>query len=190
MCRPSIFLRSIFSFAVLLALFSVSLSACTGERGAEEKEETPETTDGSEAVRSDTAGNISDVGAADVAQLGIAQQEPYGKFLADAEGRALYLFTADTQGESSACYDACAEAWPPLLTTGEPTAVAPAVDTSMIGTIERRDGVRQVTYNGWPLYYYSKDEGAGKATGQDIHSFGGEWYLVSPQGTQIEAESQ
>ena len=122
-------------------------------------------------------------------QVGVAQEEPYATFLADVDGRPLYLFTADTQGQSSACYDECATAWPPLLTTSDPRAAAPAVEASMLGTVERRDGSMQVTYNGWPLYYYQQDPGSGEVTGQDVHSFGGEWYLVSPEGATIEAES-
>lgn len=40
----------------------------------------------------------------------------------------------------------------------------------------------QVSYGGWPLYNYVKDQGPGQTTGQDIEGFGGEWYLVSPSG--------
>lgn len=121
-------------------------------------------------------------------RLDVTEQEPYGAYLTDAEGRALYLFTADTQGQSSACYDDCATAWPPLTAETAPSAAAPSLDASLIGTIERRDGSAQVTYNGWPLYYYQQDQGAGQVTGQDVHSFGGEWYLVSPEGTEVHAE--
>ena len=46
----------------------------------------------------------------------------------------------------------------------------------------------QVTYNGWPLYYFVKDKQAGEATGQDVKGFGGEWYLVKPQGTKLESK--
>ena len=126
-------------------------------------------------------------GAANVA---VEQSDKHGAYLADADGRALYMFTADKQGADGAqaasnCYDACAEAWPPLLTDGEPQA-AEQVDASMLGTIERQGGAMQVTYNGWPLYYYVRDQGPGEATGQDVHGFGGEWYLVAPSGEKVE----
>lgn len=167
-------------FSVPLVLVTLLLvSACADEEPAE-----PETgaDEPIEAVEPEPA-------AMEGARVGVAQEEPYGTFLADVDGRPLYLFTADTQGQSSACYDACATAWPPLLTTGDPRAAAPAVEASMLGTVERRDGAMQVTYNGWPLYYYQQDPGSGEVTGQDVHSFGGEWYLVSPEGATIEAES-
>lgn len=120
------------------------------------------------------------------AQLDVAQQDLYGDYLVDGEGRTLYMFTADTQGESSACYDDCAQAWPPLLTSGDPAAEAPGLNEDMLGTIERRDGSMQVTYNGWPLYYFQQDTGPGQVAGQDVAGSGGEWYLVSPEGERIE----
>ena len=165
---------------LLFAALMIIVAACAeGEQVEEEIQTPPETM---EAAPPDTAGGT--------AQVGTADQEPYGEFLADADGRTLYMFTADTQGESSACYDACAEAWPPLLVSGEPSAASAAVDEGMLGTLERRDGSMQVTYNGWPLYYFQRDQGPGSVEGQDVHGFDGEWYLVSPDGTQIEAESE
>jgi len=37
-----------------------------------------------------------------------------GKALVAANGRTLYLFTAD-EGRKSACYGKCASVWPPLI---------------------------------------------------------------------------
>jgi predicted lipoprotein with Yx(FWY)xxD motif len=53
----------------------------------------------------------------------------------------------------------------------------------MLGTISLPDGTTQVTYNGWPLYYYIDDAAAGDANGQGV---GGVWFLVSPTGEMIE----
>ena len=44
-----------------------------------------------------------------------------GTFLVDGKGMTLYLYTKDTPNTSN-CYDKCATAWPPLLTTGAPVA--------------------------------------------------------------------
>ena len=41
-----------------------------------------------------------------------------GTFLVDGKGRTLYLFEQD-KTKKSTCYDACATAWPPLLTSGK-----------------------------------------------------------------------
>jgi predicted lipoprotein with Yx(FWY)xxD motif len=96
----------------------------------------------------------------------------------------LYDFHKD-KGGKSACYDACAAAWPPLLTEGNPQAQGPA-DRSMLGTTKRKDGTLQVTYNGWPLYTYVADQKPGEANGNDIDQFGAEWYALMPNGQEPE----
>ena len=120
------------------------------------------------------------------ASIEVAKAEPFGEYLTDAEGRALYMFEADSKGKTT-CYTDCAEAWPPLLTAGDPE-VGEKLDDTKAGTIERKDGKRQVTYGGWPLYYFVKDKGPGTTAGQDVHGFGAGWYLVSPEGEKIEKE--
>jgi predicted lipoprotein with Yx(FWY)xxD motif len=106
-----------------------------------------------------------------------------GTYLTDGTGRTLYLWVADKSGPST-CYDACAHAWPPLLTTGAPTAGS-GVDASKLGTTDRKDGAKQVTYNGNPLYYYFGDSAAGDTTGQGSDGFGAKWWVVTPSGTAI-----
>jgi len=103
-----------------------------------------------------------------------------GSFLVDDKGMTLYLFTKDTPN-TTVCYEKCAVAWPPLLTTGAPVA-GEGVDASLFGTTTRTDGAVQVTYNGWPLYYYEKDKAPGDVTGQDV---GGVWYVISAEGDQV-----
>jgi len=61
-----------------------------------------------------------------------------GTFLTDSASRTLYLWVTDKAGPSK-CYDACAQAWPPLLTHGAPTAGS-GVDASKLGTAMRPDG--------------------------------------------------
>lgn len=117
-------------------------------------------------------------------QLTLQESDTYGAYIARADGRPLYLFTADQQGEASACYDACADAWPPV--TGDAAAEA-GLDASLIGTITREDGSLQATYNGWPLYEFARDSGT-EPTGQDIEGFGGEWYLINAEGEEVHTE--
>jgi predicted lipoprotein with Yx(FWY)xxD motif len=123
---------------------------------------------------------------AEGAEVEVSEKEPFGKYLTDTEGMSLYLFEADGKLNST-CNDACAQAWPPLLTEGEPTA-GQGVDKGMLATFQRTDGSTQVAYNGRPLYYFSRDENAGDAKGQDIKGFGAEWYLISPTGEKVEEE--
>ena len=114
------------------------------------------------------------------AAVDLGQNDTLGSFLVDDKGLTLYLFTKDTPNTSN-CYDNCATAWSPLLTIGDPVA-GEGVDASKLGTTTRTDGSVQVTYNGWPLYYYEEDKAAGDVTGQDV---GGVWYVVSAAGEQV-----
>jgi predicted lipoprotein with Yx(FWY)xxD motif len=109
-----------------------------------------------------------------------------GKILVDGKGRTLYLFEAD-KGSSSTCDGACASAWPPLTTTGKPTAGS-GVSASKLGTTKRADGTTEVTYNGHPLYTYSGDTASGQTTGQGSRAFGAEWYVLSAAGNTVERE--
>ncbi|MBV8216951.1 MAG: hypothetical protein JO325_00690 [Solirubrobacterales bacterium] len=106
-----------------------------------------------------------------------------GTYLVGPDGRALYLWVADTGGKSS-CSGACAGAWPPLVTKGAPTA-GPGVAASDLGTTKRSDGTEEVTYKGHPLYYFVADKSAGSTSGQGSDSFGAKWWLVAPSGTAI-----
>ena len=80
--------------------------------------------------------------------VNLGKNDTLGSFLVDDKGMTLYLFTKDTPN-TTVCYDKCATAWPPLLTTGSPVA-GEGVDASKLGTTNRTDGTVQVTYNGWP----------------------------------------
>lgn len=120
------------------------------------------------------------------AEVQVEQKDPFGRYLTDADGRALDMFTADSRNRTK-CYEACADAWPPLVTQGEPEEGEEA-DAAKLGTIERKNGEMQVTYNGWPLYYFVKDRGAGTTAGQDVHGFGGEWYLLDAEGDKVQSE--
>ena len=107
-----------------------------------------------------------------------------GKVLVDAQGRTLYLFEAD-KGLMSACAGGCANVWPPLTTTGKPTA-GTGITASKLGTTKRSDGATEVTYNGHPLYTYAGDSGSGQTSGQGLDDFGAEWYVLSAAGNKLE----
>jgi predicted lipoprotein with Yx(FWY)xxD motif len=115
--------------------------------------------------------------AAAGAQITVAETAPLGKFLVGPDDKTLYIFTNDTAANASTCVDACATTWPPLMATG---GAAPAAGTGVTGTLAtfaRADGSMQVSYNGKPLYYYSKDTKAGDTTGQGV---GGKWFVQAP----------
>jgi predicted lipoprotein with Yx(FWY)xxD motif len=104
---------------------------------------------------------------------------------AGPEKHAVYLFEAD-HGSTSACSGACAQSWPPVTTTGAPSAGAGA-NAALLGTITRPDGTKQVTYNGHPLYFFAGDSSSGEAKGQGSTAFGAGWYVLAPSGSKIDA---
>ena len=109
-----------------------------------------------------------------------------GTFLVDGQGRTLYLWDAD-HGPKSTCSAACAQAWPPLTTTGTPKASG-AVKSSLLGTATRADGSREVTYAGHPLYTYAGDTQPGQTTGEGSNSFGAPWWIVTTAGRALQSQ--
>ncbi len=115
------------------------------------------------------------------ATVQVAEHPDHGAILTGSDGLSLYMFDADEQGSGeSACYDGCAENWPPLTVEEEPVS-GEGVEAEL-GTIEREDGSMQVTANGWPLYYFVNDEGPGDVTGQGANDV---WWLLDPSGEPI-----
>jgi predicted lipoprotein with Yx(FWY)xxD motif len=111
---------------------------------------------------------------------------PLGQLLVDGSGRTLYLFEGDTTAMST-CSDACAQAWPPLLASGTPSAGLGA-NAAEMGTTTRADGTSEVTYHGHPLYTYVADTKAGDVNGQGLNQFGAKWYVLSPSGDKIDKD--
>jgi predicted lipoprotein with Yx(FWY)xxD motif len=112
------------------------------------------------------------------ARLSVRSTE-YGRALFGPSGKVVYVFGAD-RGSTSRCYGVCAKAWPPLLTKTAPLAGA-GVEAKLLGTTKRRNGSRQVTYNGHPLYYYEADK-VGKVMCQHATMHGGLWLIIKPNG--------
>ena len=111
------------------------------------------------------------------------RKSTFGPILFDGRGRALYAFTRDPRGGKSTCYGACADAWPPYFASGALRAGA-GVKRSLIRTIRRRDGRRQVTYAGWPLYYYAHER-VGEVKCQNVDQFGGLWLVQRASGRLV-----
>ena len=118
-----------------------------------------------------------------VATVDLAVDAELGSILVDADGNTLYLFMKDER-EKSNCSGGCATAWPPLLTDADPVA-GQGVDAGRLGTITRDDGGTQVTFNGWPLYYFVSDEAPGDTNGQARDN----WWVVSEFGGPIQSNA-
>ena len=108
-----------------------------------------------------------------------------GNVLTDQKGRTLYFFTKDVKGTSS-CTGGCLDIWP-IFTT----ATTARLDTGLVAgdfaTITRADGKSQVTYKGWPLYYYASDVAAGDVKGENV---GNVWYVAKKSYSIMLANTQ
>ncbi len=112
-----------------------------------------------------------------------AKSSSFGRVLFDGRGHVLYAFTRDANGRS-ACYGACAKAWPVYYAKGTLRA-GTGIKRSLLGTAKRRDGRRQITYARRPLYYYVGDTRPGQILCQDVAEFGGTWLIVRPSGRLV-----
>ena len=114
-----------------------------------------------------------------------AQTSRYGTILFDGKSFVLYAFTLDDRGPS-ACYGDCAAAWPPYVVGSEKALRAsPGVNQTLLGVTKRNGGALQVTYNGWPLYYYVGDRAPLQILCQNVFVFGGRWLVIAPDGTLV-----
>jgi predicted lipoprotein with Yx(FWY)xxD motif len=104
-----------------------------------------------------------------------------GKVLATSNGMTLYLFLADKHGKS-ACYGQCAKFWPPLMKRGKLLA-GKGVKAKLLRTVKRKNGARQVTYKGHPLYRFKLDKSSGQIKGQGQDFFGGKWWALNATGS-------
>jgi predicted lipoprotein with Yx(FWY)xxD motif len=113
-----------------------------------------------------------------------------GRHLTDGAGMSVYLFEKDRLAENhrgshtSGCLGDCLVLWPPVP-AGTAAIAGNGVEAQLMGSIRRRDGVLQATYNGWPLYYFAEDFHPGDTNGHQFEEFGGEWYLITPTGREL-----
>jgi len=108
-----------------------------------------------------------------------------GPVLVDARGRTLYMFEKDHKGTSACNTAACVKYWPPLISGATPRA-GTGVHKSMLSVTRRKDGRRQVTYAGHPLYTFAGDKAAGQTSGEGQNAFGAEWYALAANGHSVE----
>ncbi len=161
---------------------STSSSASAAGGSAYEQSTAATTASAPAAAATRTAAAASGAGAG-VATVSVAHSSLGSILVAGPKQKTVYLFVAD-KGPSSTCSSACAEVWPPVITTGTPKAAGGA-NAADLGTITRSDGTKQVTYKGHPLYYYVGDGTSGETSGQAINPFGAPWYVLTPSGSEV-----
>lgn len=105
----------------------------------------------------------------------IKNKKGIGNYLADSKGMTLYYFKDDYAGYS-ACEGDCLKNWPPFH--AKDLIVPPGLAPADIGVMTRDDGKEQITFRGYPLYYFHKDKKPGDTLGQNVREM---WFVVDPE---------
>ncbi|MFI5758574.1 hypothetical protein [Streptomyces sp. NPDC051569] len=164
--------------AVAAMLCAAAVAGCSGGGSGGSPAAAPaEAADVARASSSPSAGTSSAAPGSGTVDL---KSTSLGKVLVNGKGRTLYLFEKDKTTKST-CEGACALTWPPLLTTGKPTA-GKGVKDSLLSSTTRSGGVKQITYNGHPVYMFKGDMNPGNTNGQGVSAFGAKWYVLDSSG--------
>jgi predicted lipoprotein with Yx(FWY)xxD motif len=161
-----------------ILILSLILAACSETPAASSAEETVAPTPSAAASESPEA-SPSEVASDEAAVL--TADSDFGAILTDADGLTIYFFANDTEGTST-CEGDCLANWPAVEAEDSPTAGEGV--TAELGTIERSDGTRQLTVNGFPAYYFAGDAAAGDVNGQGV---GDVWWVFGADGEHIES---
>jgi predicted lipoprotein with Yx(FWY)xxD motif len=170
-------------YTAALAILALVASACTS--GASPSEAASPTMATSPSAAASESASPSESAAESAAPSGEAVEieandTAAGEALVGPDGMTLYIFLNDEQGgDTSSCTDDCLANWPALtIEEGQEATGGEGVDGTF-ATITREDGTLQVTYEGWPLYYFAADEAPGDANGEGV---GEVWYIATPSG--------
>ena len=109
----------------------------------------------------------------------IVQKSAVGYVLAEANHQVVYTYSKDKKNGKPTCVGACAATWIPA--TGTPQAGPADVFPGQFGLVKRADGVKQITYDGLPLYLL-KDARPLTVTG---NGQGGVWHVVKMSASNI-----
>jgi predicted lipoprotein with Yx(FWY)xxD motif len=130
------------------------------------------------------------VGAAiDPLFVKLATSATLGSIMTDKDGNTLYFFANDGNGANN-CTGGCTTAWPNFNVADlAQTQLADGLVLADFSSITTPGG-NQLTFKGWPLYYYAPGgvrEAPGKTTGDGV---GGVWFVAKPDYTIMLAKEQ
>ncbi|WP_405683642.1 hypothetical protein [Streptomyces sp. NBC_00057] len=134
--------------------------------------------DGGSTTTAPSAPASSDAAAA-AGAVSTSSSPTLGTIIVNEAGRTLYAFDKDTTSPPmSNCYADCAAKWPAVPATTD----VKGIDPSLLGSVTRKDGTKQLTIKNHPVYLFAGDQAAGDIKGQAVK---GVWHALTPQGTEI-----
>ncbi|KAF2329035.1 COG4315 family predicted lipoprotein [Flavobacterium daemonense] len=134
-------------------------------------------------------------------EVSLSTSATLGSYLSDKSGRSLYFFATDSKGQSS-CTGGCEALWPVFFVDNlTADKLGAGLTLSDFASITTPSGKKQLTYKGWPLYYYAPvsagdgyggggvntPEAAGQTAGDGID---GTWFIAKPDYSIMIVRSQ
>jgi predicted lipoprotein with Yx(FWY)xxD motif len=172
--------RNFLAFFVSLLLVALLTTACGGASTASSPTPTPAPTTASAPTATPTTASAPTATPTTASSSGAVVQTASatiaGKsvmILTNSQGLTLYYRTSDTA--TSVCTGGCAQAWPPLLSSGSGTPTSSSTLPGTLAVLNDANGA-QVTYQGHPLYTFASDTKPGQTTGQGI---AGIWFVAT-----------
>lgn len=86
----------------------------------------------------------------------LAENGTFGSIMVNQNNQSMYFFAGDVTGVSN-CNGGCADVWPPVIEDLSQLELGAGLNATLFGNITREDGQNQITFKGWPLYYFSPD---------------------------------
>jgi predicted lipoprotein with Yx(FWY)xxD motif len=103
--------------------------------------------------------------------VNLAYKASTGFYLTNATGFTLYFRETDSGNGTSTCTGGCVTAWPLFYAAPGTITLPPGLNASSFGVATRTDGLKQTTYDGYPLYYFVNDKAPGQIAGQGKGGF-------------------
>jgi predicted lipoprotein with Yx(FWY)xxD motif len=98
-------------------------------------------------------------------------------------GHAVYTLSGDSKRHPKCTKsNQCFSFWPPVTVSSSKKMSKPAGIKGKLG-VWRRNGLRQLTLAGHPLYRFATDTSRDHATGEGIKTFGGTWHVIETKGS-------
>jgi len=120
---------------------------------------------------------VSSASAATPTTVMLVYKEGVGFYMTNASGWTLYLRKSDNQtAGTSSCTGGCITSWPAFYASS--LTLPPGFDQNDFKLVPRADGIKQLAYYGWPLYYFHNDKAPGDTTGQGA---GNVWFVCCSQ---------